>query len=181
MSVMMRAVLTNMEASDLQEKNMNRQIDRKEGDNEKLKSMNKLLDRLTEMRADNGLSIDERTELIDTARAMGIEITLNELSEINKGYEGGKYKTSQLDPTRSGTNSESVGKEKDEDWGKARREELDKIAQKIERAIKSAEDESGSTSLHLNLSMNKYTQKLQDANGVVSAIKDLEGALTLRA
>lgn len=181
MSVMMRAVLANMEASDLQEKNMNRHIDRKEADNEKLKKMNKLLDQLSEMRADNSFDPKDRTALLNRAKEIGVEIADIELTNLDEALADPLYHGAMLDPALSKANSKDEAQEKDEAWGKARREELDKIAQKIERAIKAAEDESGSTSLHLNLSMNKYTQKLQDANGVVSSIKDLEAALTLRA
>jgi hypothetical protein len=185
MTVMMRAVQANMEASDLQEKSMNRHIDRKEADNEKLKKMNKVLDRLSEMRSDNAFHIDERKELIEAAKNLGVELTMDDFTEINKGYEdvdsnGRNYRAVMLDPKRTGLEKD-VAADKDESWGTARRDELDKVAQKIERAIKAAEDESGATSLHLNLAMNKYTQKLQDANGGVSAIKDLDSALTLRA
>ena len=168
MSVLVRAAYIDNKAANQAEKDMNKQLDRKEKDLDTQKAYNRVLDKLEDARSDNNFTAQEKQAIVLYAQEAGITL------DAKKDFAA--FEEVHGSPKFGGNawiDEKSVGAE----GSLQRNSALDNVRKKIERHQKAADDASKGGDLKRNIAMNEYVQANKDSNATINRIKDLRASL----
>lgn len=142
-------------------------VEKKQAELGKQQKFNEAMESLEKARANGTISETEIGNFIAMAGRAGVTINRSEFTEFNTGRatDGQGVAYSNIEGTES--------------WAASRRDQLDAMKGKLERALKADQDTSAQTDLKLKLALNEMTQSLQDANGAVASLKELKSAMTI--